>query len=153
MGFFIALCFHFVLHRYVSIYPSLVFPAFSDAPKIVDEVKFPDVQLYALTNKDHSIKLSKETFFSNLYADHANFFLKTISKRESGYNKSALLRQRRSAFISYAIGQLRKIYPNQDFIGLELIKANRYYSVKKGHLIPPVIANQNRTVIYFNNEN
>ena len=73
VGYFLVLCFHFALHRYVSIYPSLVFPAFSAAPKIVDEVKVPDVQLYALTNKGQGVKLSKEAFFSNLYAEHANF--------------------------------------------------------------------------------
>ena len=149
VGYFIALCFHFVLHRYVSIYPALVFPAFSAAPKIVDEVKFPDVQLYAITNERKLVKLSKKSFFSNLYYEHANFFLKTISNQERTYNKSTLLTHRRSVFITYAIAQLRKIYPNQDFIGLELIKANRFYSTKKGSVIPSLVANENLTFIYF----
>ncbi len=48
IGYFVILCLHFMLHRYITIYPSLVFPAFSDAPKIVDEVKFADVSLYAI---------------------------------------------------------------------------------------------------------
>ena len=141
------LVFHFLVGRKYNIYPSLVFPAFSQAPHVDDIIEYPDITFYAITNKNQLKPIKKDSFF-NGYKKHVNYFLSTIITNEQKIKTKPSLLPARAAFLSYSIRQLKKIYPNQGFKGLLVSKIIRSYSTKRMAFNKDRNSRPN-TIIYF----
>jgi len=111
-------------------YPSLIFPSFSQAPPIKDSIQYPDVTLYAVSEAHVITQVDKEQFF-NGYKKHVNYFLGTIILNENKVKHSSQLKLARAVFIKYAIKQLKTMDPKHTYNKLLIAKTIKYYSTKK----------------------
>lgn len=130
ISYLIVLLLHFLVGRKHNIYPSLVFPAFSYAPIVQDNIQYPDILFYAITNQNQLIAIDKKNFF-NGYKKHVNYFLSTIISNEKKFKNDPSLLRARTAFISYSIKQLMKLYPKRSFKGLQINKTTKIYNTRK----------------------
>ncbi|NIJ54964.1 hypothetical protein [Dyadobacter arcticus] len=126
----------FILHRYIIIYPSLVFPGFTGAPKIDKEAIIPVVNLYAISGNGQRMKLDKKDFFSNLYYKHVNYFLNVILENEKNYKNNPKLYSRRRDFIYFAQRQLRLMDPSKEFKVLLIEKGDMTYNTIEDKMKP-----------------
>lgn len=125
---------HFVISRYAKIYPSLVFPAFSEAPKMKNSVPIGVVNCYAVLENGKYIQLVKEDFFHNLYYKHVNYFLDVVMKNEKKSINNSSLQIEREAFRKYAKGSLARMYPRLKFNKLLIEKGNKNYNIAEKKL-------------------
>lgn len=127
IGYLAFLCFHYLIGRKHNIFPSFVFPAFSQAPRIETNMQYPDVSLYVRTTK-HTLRLLKKEDFFNGYKKHVNYFLNTIIANEKKHDAS--LHSARNAFLTYSSNRLKKMYPHQRFEALVIVKSIKRYNTK-----------------------
>lgn len=137
----------FAVHRRYSIYPSLVFPAFSQAPNIKDTMQYPDIILYAITDKNKLKDISKESFFIG-YKKHVNYFLATVIRNENLKASKPSMSRARTDFIKYSVQRLKMLYPNESFKGLQIVKTIKNYDTKKMVIDSP-ITNVSSTILHF----
>lgn len=127
-SFFILLCLHFAVHRFVRIYPSVVFPAFSKAPVTKDFIPYRTMHLYALKSDGSSVEINPDHFLAG-YADYTNFSLRTIMDHEKVYKKDKILNGKRNDFIRFAKAQLLKLYPGENYLGLKIENCSNGYFI------------------------
>jgi len=139
-SYLIILFLHFLAHRRYSIYPSLVFPAFSQAPNIEKSMQYSDITLYAITDKNELKALSKADFFTG-YKKHVNYFLATIVRNEKVRLSKPSMLQAREEFLKYSLKQLEALYPKDSFKGLQIDQSVKSYDTKK------MIFNANKAVV------
>jgi len=129
-GYLTLLLLHFLIGRRYSMYPSLVFPSFSQAPPIKDNIQYPDVTLYAVTDQNKIMTINKESFFKG-YKKHVNYFLGTIITNENRIKHKPALTKARAVFLIYSLTQLKKLYPKESFMRLLITKTIKSYSTKR----------------------
>ncbi|WP_128546315.1 hypothetical protein [Larkinella soli] len=127
--YFLILCLHFFIFliKKAEIYPSLIFPAFSAAPKLQDLVKFSITDLYGVDQNKHLVRLSKESFFQDFYDKHVDNILNTITVNEARSRTNPNIRNGRGAFIDFSKKQLNRLFPHTRFVALLIQKEKVQY--------------------------
>ena len=125
--YFFILCVHFVVHNFAIIYPSLVFPAFSEAPKIEKTVDVKMTELYGIAGR-RFVKLSEQDFFQNINSRHSYFILNAFAKKADKVDHMQI-RKQREVFKKYAQNQLHRMYPHLHFDAMVLNQTIRQFNV------------------------
>ena len=129
-GYFILLLMHLLLYRFVAIYPSLIFPSFSDAPKMNGMATFSTFELFALSSSNEIVKINEDEFFEDLYSRHSTFIMGSIVMKQEKKSRFIPLQKDLNKFKLFARTKLRKLYPNTHFKALVISKQEKVYSFK-----------------------